>query len=84
MACITEWGDMNAILAMSLLYQMNVVIFHGQKLTKDTAIDHGFQKTINLCFTPPKQYESVFTQEYTADAGFCQCELKFSLEKQRK
>ena len=75
MACFTQWGSMNEILAISLLYQRNVIIFHGQKLTKDTSINHDFNDNIYLCFTPPKQYESVFTQEHTANAGFCQCKL---------
>ncbi|XP_031786882.1 uncharacterized protein LOC100118517 isoform X2 [Nasonia vitripennis] len=72
MSCFTEWGGMNEILAMSQLYKRNVVIFHGQKLTRETVIDHGYKDGLYLCFTPPKQYETVFTQEHTTNAGFCQ------------
>ncbi|XP_023246007.1 OTU domain-containing protein 4-like isoform X4 [Copidosoma floridanum] len=72
MACVTEWGGENEILAMSLLYQKNVVIFDGHKLTKKVAIDNRRQENFLLCFMPPKQYETVYNQEHTAIAGFCQ------------
>ncbi|CAB0034142.1 unnamed protein product [Trichogramma brassicae] len=72
MACVGQNGGMNEILAMSLLYKKNVVIFNAQTLTKDLSIDNGYAEGICLCFIPPKQYESVFTQEHTANAGFCQ------------
>jgi hypothetical protein len=79
MACFTEWGGKNEILAMSLLFKRNVVIFHGQKLSRETIIDHGFKDSLYLCFTPLKQYETVYTQEYTANAGFCQCKYSIFL-----
>ncbi|KAJ8686666.1 hypothetical protein QAD02_022460 [Eretmocerus hayati] len=72
MACFTEWGGTNEILAISSLYKRNIVIFHGQKFTKETVVDHGHKENLLLCFTPPKQYETVMSREYTAKAGFCQ------------
>ncbi|KAG7207447.1 hypothetical protein KM043_009088 [Ampulex compressa] len=72
MACFTEWGGMNEIQAMSLLYKKEMIIFNGQKQTRRTVTNNGFKDVILLCHTPQKQYESVYTREHVANAAYCQ------------
>lgn len=74
MTLFTEWGSMNEIRAMSLLYQRDVVIFNTQKQNSECVTLNGFEKKIDLCFIPQKQYESVFTIDNKVNTGFCQCE----------
>ncbi|XP_066596864.1 uncharacterized protein [Prorops nasuta] len=72
MTCFTEWGGTHEIHAMSLLYKREVIIFNSQKQMQQQITNNGFEKIILLCHTPPKQYESVYTKEYVANAAFCQ------------
>ncbi|XP_076635129.1 uncharacterized protein LOC143348583 [Colletes latitarsis] len=72
MACFTEWGGMNEIQAMSLLFKREFVIFNGQRQTRCTVTDNGFQDTIYLCHTPQKQYDTIYTRDVVATAAYCQ------------
>nr|XP_031850193.1 GATA zinc finger domain-containing protein 14-like isoform X2 [Nomia melanderi] len=72
MACFTEWGGMNEIQAMSLLYKREFVIFNGQKQIQRNVTNNGFKDAIYLCHTPQKQYESIYTQDFVASAAYCQ------------
>lgn len=73
MAYVTEWGCINEIRALSLLYKRDVVVFNGQKQTVENVTNNNFEDSFLLCFTPPKQYETVYTIDYIEKAGFCQC-----------
>ncbi|CAK9798887.1 Putative bifunctional UDP-N-acetylglucosamine transferase and deubiquitinase ALG13 [Anthophora quadrimaculata] len=72
MACFTEWGSMNEIQAMSLLYQREFVIFNGHKQISRIVTNNGFKDIIYLCHTPQKQYESIYTRDFVATAAYCQ------------
>ncbi|XP_076290768.1 uncharacterized protein LOC143214076 isoform X2 [Lasioglossum baleicum] len=72
MACFTEWGGINEIQAMSLLYKREFVIFNGQKQVQRNVTNNGFKNVIYLCHTPQKQYESIYTQDFVASAAYCQ------------
>ncbi|XP_015440459.1 PREDICTED: uncharacterized protein LOC107195184 isoform X2 [Dufourea novaeangliae] len=72
MACYTEWGGINEIQAMSLLYKREFVIFYGQKQISRTITNNGFKDVIYLCHTPQKQYESIYTPDFVASAAYCQ------------
>lgn len=73
MTCFTEAGGSNEIQAMSLLYKRDVILFNGQKQTCKQLTNHGFTDYIRLCYTPQKQYESVYSKDFVMEAGFCQC-----------
>lgn len=79
MACFTEWGGMNEIRAISLLYKRDVIIFNGQKQTVENVTNGGFDQNLLLCYTPPKQYETVLSLLYVKKAAYCQCMWTFSL-----
>ncbi|XP_029037450.2 uncharacterized protein LOC114873365 isoform X1 [Osmia bicornis bicornis] len=72
MECFTEWGGINEIQAMSLLYQREFIIYNGQKQISYNVTNNGFQDTIYLCHTPQKQYESIYTRDFVATAAYCQ------------
>ncbi|XP_014481456.1 PREDICTED: uncharacterized protein LOC106747926 isoform X2 [Dinoponera quadriceps] len=72
MACFTEWGGMNEIRAMSLLYKRDVIIFNGQKQMIENVTNGGFDQNLLLCYTPPKQYETVLSLLYVKKAAYCQ------------
>ncbi|XP_076393478.1 uncharacterized protein LOC100877500 isoform X2 [Megachile rotundata] len=72
MACFTEWGGVNEIQAMSLLYEREFIIFNGQKQISHNVTNNGFKDTIYLCHTPPKQYESIYSRDFVATAAYCQ------------
>ncbi|XP_076244086.1 uncharacterized protein LOC143185190 [Calliopsis andreniformis] len=72
MACFTEWGGMNEIQAMSLLYKREFIIFNGQKQIHHTVTNNGFKDAIYLCHTPQKQYETIYTRDFVASAAYCQ------------
>nr|XP_050847157.1 uncharacterized protein LOC127062633 isoform X1 [Vespula vulgaris] len=72
MTCFTEAGGSNEIQAMSLLYKREVILFNGQKQTCKQLTNYGFTKYIRLCYTPQKQYESVYSKDFVMEAGFCQ------------
>lgn len=73
MACFTEWGSTNEIRAMSLLYERDIIIFNAQKQTVENVTNNGFESNLLLCYTPPKQYETVYTIHYIQIAAYCQC-----------
>lgn len=73
MTCFTEWGGMIEIQAMSLLYKREFIIFNGQKQISRTVTNNGFKDVIYLCHTPQKQYESIYTRNFVANAAYCQC-----------
>ena len=79
MSCYTEWGGINEIQAMSLLYKREFVVFDGQKLVSEAVTNNGFKETIYLCYTASKQYETVYPREFVATAAFCQCQSYRSL-----
>lgn len=61
--------------AMSLLYKRDFVIFfggHTTELKKKIVINNGFNKSIYLCHTPPRHYETVYKNQIMATAAFCQ------------
>ncbi|XP_043288484.1 protein ovarian tumor locus-like [Venturia canescens] len=72
MACFTEWGGPDEIKAMSLLYKKEVIMFDGVKMVSKPITDNGFEETVLLCHTPPKQYDSVYRKDFVASAAFCQ------------
>ncbi|XP_012339515.1 myb-like protein F [Apis florea] len=72
MTCFTEWGGMIEIQAMSLLYKREFIIFNGQKQISRTVTNNGFKDVIYLCHTPQKQYESIYTRNFVANAAYCQ------------
>nr|KAF7431640.1 hypothetical protein H0235_004564 [Vespula pensylvanica] len=72
MTCFTEAGGTNEIQAMSLLYKKEVILFNGQKQTCKQLTNYGFKNYIRLCYTPQKQYESVYSKNFVREAGFCQ------------
>ncbi|XP_046422637.1 protein ovarian tumor locus-like [Neodiprion fabricii] len=72
MSYFTEWGGMLEIKAMSLLYKRDVVMFNGQKLTRQLVTSNGFEKLIYLCHIPPKQYETIYARDFISTAAFCQ------------
>ncbi|XP_076648689.1 uncharacterized protein LOC143356681 isoform X2 [Halictus rubicundus] len=72
MTCFTEWGGINEIQAMSLLYKREFVILNGQKQVQRNVTNNGFKDVIYLCHTPQKQYESIYTQDFVATAAYCQ------------
>ena len=73
MICFTEWGGMTEIQAMSLLYKREFIIFSSQKQANHNVTNNGFKDIIYLCHTPQKQYESIYTKDFVANAAFCQC-----------
>lgn len=73
MACFTEWGSVNEIQAMSLLYKKDIIVFNGQKQTCEVVTDNGFKDTISLCHTAPKQYETIYKMDFVQIAAYCQC-----------
>lgn len=73
MACFTEWGGMNEIQAMSLLYEREFIIFNGQKQMHQSVTNNGFKDAIYLCYIPQKQYETIYTRDFVATAAYCQC-----------
>lgn len=77
MSCITEWGGMSEIEAMSLLYKLEVVVFNSQKESQLEITHNGFRDVIYLCQSTQKQYDVVYKRDYIAVAGFCQCKLSF-------
>lgn len=79
MACFTEWGGMNEIRAISLLYKRDVIIFNGQKQTVENVTNGGFDQNLLLCYTPPKQYETILSLLYVKKAAYCQCMSIFSI-----
>lgn len=79
MECFTEWGGINEIQAMSLLYKREFIIYNGQKQISYNVTNNGFQDNIYLCHTPQKQYESIYTRDFVATAAYCQCRIYFSL-----
>ncbi|KOC62469.1 UDP-N-acetylglucosamine transferase subunit ALG13 like protein [Habropoda laboriosa] len=81
MACFTEWGSMNEIQAMSLLYKREFVIFNGQKQISRIVTNNGFKDIIYLCHTPQKQYESIYTRDFVATAAYCQSIIYQTLYK---
>ncbi|XP_053997898.1 uncharacterized protein LOC128886761 [Hylaeus anthracinus] len=72
MACFTEWGGVNEIQAMSLLFEREFIIFNGQKQTRHAVTNNGFKDTIYLCHTPQKQYDTIYTRDVVATAAYCQ------------
>ncbi|XP_076756724.1 uncharacterized protein LOC143426890 [Xylocopa sonorina] len=72
MACFTEWGGLNEIQAMSLLYKREFVIFNDQNQASRIVTNNGFKDVIYLCHTPQKQYESIYTRDFVATAAYCQ------------
>ncbi|XP_012169359.1 uncharacterized protein LOC100649818 [Bombus terrestris] len=72
MICFTEWGGMTEIQAMSLLYKREFIIFSSQKQANHNVTNNGFKDIIYLCHTPQKQYESIYTKDFVANAAFCQ------------
>ncbi|XP_012255998.2 protein ovarian tumor locus-like [Athalia rosae] len=72
MSYFTEWGGLFEIKAMSLLYQRDIILFHGVKLTRQLVTHNGFNKMIYLCHIPPKQYETVYARDFISVAAFCQ------------
>lgn len=73
MACFTEWGGMNEIQAMSLLFKREFIIFNGQMQIHRPVTNNGFKDTIYLCYSPQKQYDTIYTREVVATAAYCQC-----------
>ncbi|XP_076167094.1 uncharacterized protein LOC143146573 isoform X2 [Ptiloglossa arizonensis] len=72
MACFTEWGGMNEIQAMSLLFKREFIIFNGQMQIHRPVTNNGFKDTIYLCYSPQKQYDTIYTREVVATAAYCQ------------
>ncbi|XP_076669782.1 uncharacterized protein LOC143369568 isoform X3 [Andrena cerasifolii] len=72
MACFTEWGGLNEIQAMSLLYKREFIIFNGQKQVHRSVTDNGFNDAVYLCHTSQKQYETIYTRDFVATAAYCQ------------
>ncbi|KAL6257366.1 hypothetical protein P5V15_010939 [Pogonomyrmex californicus] len=73
MQCFTEWGGLNEIRAMSLLYKRDVIIFIGEKQICENVTNNGFKKGVMLlCHTEPKQYEPVYPMAFVQSAAYCQ------------
>ncbi|XP_012284818.1 GATA zinc finger domain-containing protein 7 isoform X2 [Orussus abietinus] len=72
MSYVTEWGGELEIKAISLLYKKDIIVFHGHELTRQKVSDNNFEECIYLCFTLPKQYESIYSKEFISSAAFCQ------------
>lgn len=73
MEFFTEWGGMNEIRAMSMLYKRDVIIFNGQKRTVENVTNSGSEQKLYLCYTPPKHYEIVLSLLCVKQAAYCQC-----------
>ncbi|XP_024869249.1 uncharacterized protein LOC112452984 isoform X2 [Temnothorax curvispinosus] len=73
MQCFTEWGGLNEIYAISLLYKRDIIIFVGEKQICENVTNNGFKKgVILLCHTEPKQYEPVYPMAFVQSAAYCQ------------
>lgn len=72
LSCVTEWGGMNEIEAMSRLYKHDFIIFYGQKMMKTNVTNNGYDKFIYLCHTSLRQYEAVYEKNIIANSAFCQ------------
>ncbi|XP_011871005.1 PREDICTED: uncharacterized protein LOC105563739 isoform X2 [Vollenhovia emeryi] len=73
MQCFTEWGGLNEILAMSLLYKRDIIMFVGEKQMCENVTNNGFKKGVMLlCQTEPKQYEPVYPMAFVQSAAYCQ------------
>lgn len=73
MQCFTEWGGVNEIRAMSLLYKRDVIVFIGEKQICENVTNNGFKKAvILLCHTEGKQYEPVYPMAFVQSAAYCQ------------
>ncbi|KAL0122654.1 hypothetical protein PUN28_007406 [Cardiocondyla obscurior] len=73
MQCFTEWGGMNEIRAMSLLYKRDIIVFIGEKQICENVTNNGFKKgVLLLCHTELKQYDPVYPMAFVQSAAYCQ------------
>lgn len=71
-------GTIIELRALGLCYQRNIVLFEG--FTTGNWFLHftNFDKSFYVFLTEPNHFDSVFSQQFIKDVGFCQCKFFFS------